>query len=113
MRINYNNKRFKAIENSENGEISESLIFTYRQDRNLISCNYSGETILQGQLLGTINDKGILHFSYQQINSRGQLKTGTCISTPEILSNGKIRLHEKWQWTNGDKSKGESILEEL
>ena len=39
--------------------------------------------------------------------------TGTCISTPEILETGKIRLHEKWQWTSGDKSKGESIIDEM
>lgn len=39
--------------------------------------------------------------------------TGTCNSRPELLKNGKIRLHEEWQWTSGDKSKGKSILEEI
>jgi hypothetical protein len=38
--------------------------------------------------------------------------TGICISKPEILENGKIRLHEFWEWTSGDKSKGTSIIEE-
>ena len=37
----------------------------------------------------------------------------TCISTLEILETGKIRLHEKWQWPSGDKSKGESIIDEM
>jgi len=41
------------------------------------------------------------------------LMTGTCHSTPELLENGKIRLIENWQWTSGDKSKGNSVLEEL
>lgn len=27
-------------------------------------------------------------------------------------SNGKIRLHETWEWTSGDQSKGQSIIEE-
>jgi hypothetical protein len=35
------------------------------------------------------------------------------ISRPEILANGKIRLHESWEWTSGDKSTGKSIIEEL
>lgn len=35
------------------------------------------------------------------------------MSTPEILSNGKIRLLEQWQWTNGDNSTGKSIIEEI
>jgi hypothetical protein len=50
---------------------------------------------------------------YHQVNTKGELMTGICFSTPEILLNGKIRLHEKWEWTSGDKSVGESIIEEL
>jgi hypothetical protein len=29
------------------------------------------------------------------------------------ISNGKIRLHENWQWTSGDLSEGHSIVEEV
>lgn len=32
---------------------------------------------------------------------------------PEILPTGKIRLLEQWQWTNGDNSMGQSIIEEI
>ena len=39
--------------------------------------------------------------------------TGICNSAPRIMTSGKIRLHENWQWTSGDLSKGESILEEI
>ncbi len=49
---------------------------------------------------------------YHQINDRGEIMTGFCKSTPEIMENGKIRLHEKWQWTSGDFSEGNSVLEE-
>ena len=49
---------------------------------------------------------------YQQVNNKGELMTGVCFSKSEILANGKIRLHETWQWTAGDKSKGTSVLEE-
>ncbi|BAO77560.1 hypothetical protein [Winogradskyella sp. PG-2] len=49
---------------------------------------------------------------YHQVSLDGILMTGVCISKPEILANGKIRLHEKWKWTSGDYSEGESIIEE-
>jgi hypothetical protein len=49
---------------------------------------------------------------YHQINDNDELMTGICFSTPEILENGKIRLHESWEWTSGDQSKGTSIIEE-
>jgi hypothetical protein len=49
---------------------------------------------------------------YHQVNDKDELMTGICISTPEMLENGKIRLYEKWEWTSGDKSKGQSIIDE-
>jgi len=39
--------------------------------------------------------------------------TGICRSTPQTLADGRIRLHEKWQWTCGDLSLGESVVEEI
>ena len=50
---------------------------------------------------------------YENINQAGELVTGVCHSTPEILTNRLVRLHEKWQWTSGDFSSGESIIEEF
>ena len=51
--------------------------------------------------------------SYHQINKQNEIMTGICFSIPEILSDGKIRLHEKWTWTSGDKSEGYSVIEEI
>ena len=50
---------------------------------------------------------------YQHLNTAGELMTGVCISTPEILPDGGIRLHEKWRWTSGDLSEGSSVIEEI
>ena len=40
------------------------------------------------------------------------MRIGVCHSIPQILDNGKIELYEKWQWLNGDKSEGESVVGE-
>ncbi|MFT4771885.1 MAG: hypothetical protein ACJAZC_001368 [Cryomorphaceae bacterium] len=111
--LNYHNKKFHPISNSENGEVSSELIFHYRQEGNVLTCTYHGKNIVKGQLLGLVDDDGNIEMRYHQVNRNGDLMTGTCISVPEIMKNGKIRLHEKWQWTSGDGSKGESILEEI
>jgi len=50
---------------------------------------------------------------YHQVNTKGELMTGTCFSKLEIMTNGKIRLYEKWTWTSASKSSGTSILDEL
>ncbi len=111
--IMYNNKKFKAVSNSDNGEISGDIIFHYIQRGNILTCEYSGGKIKAGQLLGIVDDKGNIDMRYQQINESGMIMTGLCKSTPEILREGKIRLHEDWQWTSGDQSRGSSILEEI
>jgi len=113
MNINYNNRRFVAIENSENAEVTSDLIFHYLQNDNIITSDYSGDKIKKGQLIGLVDNNGCIDLRYHQVNIRGELMTGICKSIPEIMANGKIRLYEKWIWTSGDKSNGESILEEI
>ena len=111
--MNYNNKKFRAIENSLNGETSEKTIFLYQQTGNILSADYAGGQIVKGHLIGLVDEKGHIDMRYHQVNLQGEIMTGICTSTPEVLANGKIRLYEEWQWTSGDKSSGKSILEEI
>jgi hypothetical protein len=111
--MDYNTKRFRPIETSANGETSNETIFEYKQNGNVLTATYSGGQIISGHLIGLVDVNGNIEMRYHQVNSNGELMTGLCISKPERLSNGKIRLHEEWQWTSGDKSKGTSILVEV
>ncbi len=111
--INYNGKTFRPISNSENGETSSETCFYYKQEGKILTSKYSGGAIKKGHLIGIVDKSGTIDMRYHQINANGELMTGICTSRPEILANGKIRLHESWQWTSGDNSKGESILEEI
>ena len=110
--MNYNNKVFKPISNSNNSETSSDTIFEYKQVGRILTCIYSGGNVKIGQLIGNVDVSGIIDMRYQQINQNGDLSTGICQSTPEFMPDGKIRLHEEWQWTSGDLSSGHSILEE-
>lgn len=111
--MNYEGKSFRPISNTENGETSAETIFHYRQNGNLLTCEYSGGKIVSGHLIGLVSETGEIDMRYHQVNSHGEIMTGICKSVPEILENGKIRLHESWQWTSGDCSKGNSVLEEI
>ena len=111
--FNYNDKRFKSVKNTINGETSEETIFHYIQTKNIVTARYVGGKIIEGQLIGLVSKEGEINMRYHQINTNGDLMTGKCKSIPEVLTNGKIRLHEEWQWTSGDKSKGNSIIEEI
>ncbi|HPE98291.1 MAG TPA: hypothetical protein PKX04_10065 [Chitinophagales bacterium] len=111
--IDYNGKKFRPVSNTENGETSSETIFLYKQSGNILTSEYSGGKIITGHLIGKVDDNGCIDMRYHQVNDAGEIMTGTCQSSPEILNNGKIRLHETWQWTSGDRSAGRSILEEI
>ena len=111
--INLNNKQFKSINNTDNGETDNLTIFNYQQNGKIIWATYSGWSISFGTLMGTMEEDSGIIFKYQHYNINNEYKTGKCTSNLEILSNNKIRFHEKWQWTNGDKSHGKSIIEEI
>ena len=111
--LNYNNKTFRSISNSESGEVSGETVFQYFQNENLVHGVYSGGDIIYGTLIAVADPDGVLDMRYQHVNRDGLLMTGVCISTPELLNDGRIRLHEKWQWTCGNREKGESMVEEV
>ncbi len=111
--MDYDGKTFRSIENSETGEVSAETVFNYRQKGDLVWAEYSGGEIVFGTLIAKVVAGDCLEMRYQHLNNRGELMTGKCFSTPEILADGRIRLHEKWQWTCGDHSSGNSTIEEI
>lgn len=111
--MDYNNRKFRAIVNSEGGEVDRDLIFHYRQHANILTCAYSGGNIVEGHLIGLVDQEGNIDMRYHQINTRGELRTGICHSKPCLLDNGKIQLHEEWEWVSGMEGRGVSVLEEV
>ena len=111
--LNYHNKKFRPVQNTDNGETSAETIFYYQQKGNILTSDYAGGKIKCGHLIGLVDEAGNIDMRYHQVNEKGELMTGICQSLPEMLPNGKIRLHETWRWTSGDGSTGESIIEEI
>jgi hypothetical protein len=111
--ISYHNRKFISASSSDNGEVSTETIFYYQQAGEVVTATYAGGDIRAGQLLARVDAHGKLDIRYQHLNQRGDLMTGTCQTTPELLPDGRLRLHETWHWTSGDFSSGQSVLEEI
>lgn len=111
--IYYGGRLFRAVKTQGTSEVGSDTVFKYEQKIDLLTGSYAGGDIRYGQIIGIAYADGTLEFCYQHMNMDGALMTGTCQSTPEIMENGKIRLHEVWKWTCGDRSSGTSTLEEL
>lgn len=109
----YNNKIFCPASNTPNGEVDNTTRFHYHQEGSIVWAEYSGGQITRGALIATVQEDGSLDMRYHHVNTAGELMTGKCRSFPEKLEDGRLRLKETWQWTSGDGSIGESVVEEV
>lgn len=113
MKINYHGRKFVGVSNTSNGQVNGDTLFIYSQYGHILTGAYSGGSIKSGHIIGLVNEDNSLHFVYHHLDTDGQLKSGYCYSVPEVLPDGRIRLHEKWEWTYGGEGKGESVVEEM
>jgi hypothetical protein len=113
MNIDYDGRRFRSVSNSPTGEVGAETVFEYRQRGEVVWATYEGGGIRFGTLIARVEADGALDMRYSHVNAAGELRTGVCRSTPEVLPDGRLRLHERWQWTSGDGSGGESVVEEV
>lgn len=111
MDFNLHDKKFKAIANSSNGDVSSDTQFHYRQQGDKVWATYNGGNIALGTLIGKVSGHKI-SLIYQQLDLKGEFLTGYC-DTVISIENRKIRLDEKWRWTCKDFSEGTSQLEEI
>ena len=114
----YDNRTFRSTSNSATGEVSPATTFRYHQSAahpHIVWAEYSGGSIVRGNLIATVARDGsnALDMRYHHVNESGELMTGRCRSTPEVLGDGRLRMHERWVWTSGGQGEGESVIEEV
>jgi hypothetical protein len=107
----YEGREFGLVENTSNGDNRPGVRFIYRQAGNHVWATYEGGEVKFGSLVARVLPGGELDMRYQHWGPGG-VRTGKCRSTPEWLGDGRLRLHEEWQWTNGDGSAGRGVIEE-
>jgi len=71
MKINHNNKKFRFIQNTKNGETSTETIFTYEQKENILTSIYNSGQIVSGHLIGLVDENGNIEMRYHQVNAKG------------------------------------------
>ncbi len=108
-KLSVNKKVFKALSNSDNGEVDSDTLFYYFQEEDVVWANYCGGEIVKGHLIGKQLGNGNLEFFYQHINKHGEIKIGKCTSEIKI-EDSKIKLYERWQWLCDDNSSGTAEL---
>jgi len=105
--INFNNKRFLLLENSENGKANTDTIFDYKQDGDMVTEDYHGGTIKYGKIIA-IHAGDKLDMLYQCVTNDNELKAGKAIADVSLTREGRIRLTLNWEWLGDKRESGTS-----
>ena len=93
------------------GQVGTRTRFTYHEEKGAIWADYAGGDVVRGHLVGTrTGDR--LDFRYIQLKQDGTTSSGHCASTVVDLTDGRVRLEERWEWESQEGS-GTSVVEEL
>ena len=110
MTLSFDGRRFAPV-GETGGEVGAGTVFEFGQDGDLVWARYAGGGIRLGFLVGTLAGD-VLSFRYAQVGLTGETATGHSTDRVELLPDGRLRLHETWEWESRPGS-GTSTLEEI
>jgi hypothetical protein len=106
--VSYDGRTFRP-----HGEGAHVPQARYHQDGDLVWGEFAGGHVRRGSLAGTCSPDGTLDFGYCMVYDSGEIVSGRCRSTPQLLPDGRIRLNEQWERYAPHADRGVSYLEEV
>jgi hypothetical protein len=91
------NGRAFAVADAGGGAATTDTTFHYAEEDGIVTATYKGGTIRRGFLVGTRSGDS-LDFRYVQLHNDGSTATGHCTTELEVLTDGRVRLNETWEW---------------
>lgn len=105
--ISFNDKIFYLKSNSSNGTSSTDTIFHYKQNKDVVTANFTGGNVLCGNIIA-IHKGDYLDMIYQMLTTNNELKSGKAIANVFITETNKIQLNLNWEWLIPGNIKGTS-----
>ena len=106
--MNLAGKTFRAVSNSQNGNLNTGTEMRFTSDDGLVVGVYSGGTIAVGHVLAKRINEAELEMLYHGATNEGVHNAGKAHATFSPDNTGCMRMHLDWQWLTGDQSKGQS-----
>ena len=110
--INFHNKQFALVQNSENGAVDPEVHFHYQQEGDLVTADYAGGPIRYGKIIARLQEDH-LDMLYQCLTTENELKAGKALAKITLDDRGKIRLKLNWEWLDAEGRTGVSEYVEL
>jgi hypothetical protein len=100
-----------GVSNTGPGDVGATTLFHYHEAGGAVWAEYAGGAVRRGYLVGT-REGDRLDFRYVHLADDGATASGHCTSRVEVLADGRVRLHEDWEWESRAGS-GHSVVEEV
>jgi hypothetical protein len=111
--LSYDGRRFRPVPDGPGQDPSVGTVAHYHQDGGTVWGEFAGGEVRRGSIAGTVDPDGTLRFGYCMVLADGELTLGHCVSRPDRLADGRIRLTERWERYRPTPCSGLSYLEEL
>ncbi len=112
--FDYDGKVFRSSGAAEtNGADGTVPAGYYHQRGDLVWAEIAGGAVRHGSLAGVAGPDGVLRFAYSQVLADGSVVSGECVSHPQRLPDGRIRLREQWRRHSPVPKQGVSIVDEV
>lgn len=109
---NLDGRHFRDVTADHQGDVGQDTVFDYREEPDgVVHARYAGGSVRLGFLVGTRSNTD-LEFRYSHVTETGEIASGYCRSRIECLEDGRLRMHERWEWTS-KQGTGTSVIEEL
>jgi hypothetical protein len=105
--IDYDGRKFRKP-GDDGGTVA-----VYHQDGDVVWAEFTGGPVRRGSLNGTRRPDGTLHLGYTIVLDTGDVVCGRTVNTPELVPDGRIRLHERWERYGPHADSGTSYVEEV
>jgi len=110
--VNFNNKTFALIENSQKGKVNADTVFKYKQEGDLVTADYQGVTIRCGKIIAKLKGDELLML-YQCLTIDDELKAGKAIAKVSFTNTNKLKLDLDWEWITDGNEQGTSQFIEI
>ena len=103
--------RMHVSSTADHGVVGSDTVLEFHQRGATVWAEYCGGEVTVGFLAGTLRGTK-LEFRYTQVERSGEVHGGLSHGELERLPNGRIRIHEHFQWASRDES-GTNIFDEI
>lgn len=111
--VNFHNKVFQCKSIDNHRDVTNATMFFYKQNGSIVQAKYYGGKVTYGELIGLVNNQGILHVSFNHSNHDSQFVGGVGTFTLETGKGKPWILYGKWTWADGSNCEEKLIMEEI